>query len=118
MSGILLRLERLVMDLPAVEPFRCFWRRVIYDLAVPQIHLSNSGHVLITKSKIPDSQIFLHTVPVDRFRNNGYTTLYVPAQHHLGHSFVVFFSNGRQYLVLEYPMGPFSQETPCLGLDS
>lgn len=58
------------MNLPSIQKFRGISRAVVNNLTMTQIQFTDSFHIRITQHKIPDIQIFFHTFPMNRFRNN------------------------------------------------
>lgn len=66
---------------------------MIHNLTVTKIQFGNLCHIFSAKFKIPDIQILLHTLFMNRFWNDSYTPLYIPAQSHLCSALSIFFTN-------------------------
>ena len=45
-----------------------------------------------------------------------HSTLQIPAQHNLSSSFIVFFSDGSQYIIFKQTASAFTERCPCLNL--
>ena len=91
---------------------------MIHDLAVSEIHFCDLRHILITELEIPDVQVLFHTLLVNGFRDNGYTSLYVPAQSYLSRSLSVLLADSGQYRMSEDTMVAFCKRTPCLRMNA
>ena len=75
------------MNFHLVEHLHKLWIAMIHDFAMAKVEFCDFRHILIAERKIPYGQILFHALLVDRFGNNGYTALYVPAQSYLGGAF-------------------------------
>ena len=91
---------------------------MIHDLAVSEIHFCDLRHILITELEIPDVQVLFHTLLVNGFRDNGYTSLYVPAQSYLSRSLSVLLADSGRYRMSEDTMVAFCKRTPCLRMNA
>lgn len=49
-------------------------------------NLSNRCHIFLTKLKVPDIHVLLHSLFVHRFWDNGHASLVIPAKSGLGNA--------------------------------
>ncbi len=66
---------------------------MIDNFAMTNIQLGNFLHIFVRKLEVPNSKVLLHTLLVNRFWNNRYPSLDVPAQGYLSGSFAILLTN-------------------------
>ena len=87
---------------------------VIHDFAVSQVFGRNLCHLLVGQFKIPDIDILLHPLHMDRLGNDGHAALSIPAKNHLSRALSILSANLSQLRVGEDTVLSLSQRSPGL----
>ena len=77
---------------------------MVYNFAVPQIFLGDLFHFILSQAEIPDIYVLLHPLHMNRFRDDGYPTLGIPAKYDLGSALTVFLTDLGQFRICENTM--------------
>ena len=87
------------MDIHTAERLNKAGIIMVYDFAVTKILGSDPLHFLISQPEIPDVDILLHSLHMDRFWNDRNAALGIPAERHLSRALSVLFTDLSQRCV-------------------
>ena len=88
---------------------------MIYDLAVTEVKLCDLLNIIIRKQEIPNADILLHTLYMNRLRQDRNSSLNIPFQCDLCCGLSVFFSDLRKNRVCEDAVFSFGKRLHACG---
>ena len=110
--------EYLFVNLHLMEHLDELGIAVVYDLAVADVQLRDLGHIRVTELEVPDVDVLLHALLVDRLGDDGDAALYVPVQGYLRCALAVLLADGGQDRVGKNTVVALGEGAPGLGMAS
>lgn len=92
------------MNLPAVQKFCGISGAMVNNLAVSQIQRADCLHIFIAQPEVPNIEVFLHALLVNRLRNNDNASLRIPPERDLRRRLSMLCADFRQNRMRENAM--------------